>query len=96
MLDKTSLVTGPAAGHPESILERCERANPGGDLDEDPPYDRRKMRPSHFRPPQHQKSPQPNEEDESQVETDERVGEDVENHRIEDTVNFARSPVGFG
>src|SRR2546423_11581267 len=67
MLDKSSAVPQLAATHAQRILQRRQRANPSGELDEHSPHRRRDMERHYCRPAQREQAAQNNESDESEM-----------------------------
>src|SRR3990172_9327784 len=87
MLDEAPLVPELAGLQSQAILERCERANSVGKLDEDPPGCCRKMKAGRAFPAEREEAPCENEQNEHQVRDEDEVREQTVEHE-------ARAPMG--
>src|SRR3989304_3027137 len=88
MLDEAPLVPELAGLESQAILERCERANPVGKLDEDPPGCCRKMKPGRAFPAERKEAPCENEQNEHKVRDEDEVREQTVEHEGRAEVNY--------
>ena len=73
MGDEIALVSGLSLLPAQPVLERRQRTDPPGELDEHPPDNRRNMQPDHARPPEHQNPAEHDEDYECKMKEEDEV-----------------------
>lgn len=73
VVDEAPFIAHASSEHAQALFERSQRADPAGELDEDPPHGRWDMRPSEPGPTEYQKASDRNEQHKGEMQEQDRI-----------------------